>query len=51
MEAEKLLEKAGIIANRNVVIGDVSPFHPSGIRIGVPAITTRYERKGNEENR
>jgi len=41
MEAETLLEKAGIIANRNVVIGDVSPFHPSGIRIGVPAVTTR----------
>lgn len=41
IEAEKLLEKAGIIANRNVVIGDVSPFHPSGIRIGVPAMTTR----------
>jgi len=41
IEAETLLEKAGIIANRNVVIGDVSPFHPSGIRIGVPAVTTR----------
>ena len=41
LKAEKLLERAGIIANRNVVIGDLSPFHPSGIRIGVPAITTR----------
>jgi glycine hydroxymethyltransferase len=41
IEAEKFLEKAGIIANRNVVIGDVSPFHPSGIRFGVPAVTTR----------
>lgn len=40
-EAELLLEKAGIIANRNVVIGDLNPFHPSGIRIGVPAVTTR----------
>ncbi len=41
MEAEILLEKASIIANRNVVLGDKSPFHPSGIRIGVPAVTTR----------
>jgi len=41
MEAENLLEKAGIIANRNVVVGDMSPFHPSGIRIGTPAVTTR----------
>lgn len=41
MEAETLLEKAGIIANRNVVPGDLSPFRPSGIRIGTPAVTTR----------
>jgi len=41
MEAENLLEKAGIMANRNVVVGDMSPFHPSGIRIGTPAVTTR----------
>lgn len=41
MEAENLLEQAGIIANRNVVVGDMSPFHPSGIRIGTPAVTTR----------
>ncbi|MGC8651259.1 MAG: serine hydroxymethyltransferase [Minisyncoccia bacterium] len=40
-EAETLLEKAGIIANRNVVVGDMNPFHPSGVRIGVPAVTTR----------
>lgn len=39
--AENLLEKAGIIANRNVVVGDKSSFHPSGIRIGVPAVTSR----------
>jgi len=41
LEAEKLLEQTNITANRNVVIGDKSPFHPSGIRIGVPAVTTR----------
>ncbi len=40
-EAEKRLEKAGILANRNTVPGDISPFKPSGIRIGTPAATTR----------
>lgn len=41
MEAEKRLESAGIIANRNSVPGDTSPFKPSGIRLGTPALTTR----------
>jgi len=41
MEAETLLEKAGMIANRNVISGDLNPFRPSGIRIGIPAVTTR----------
>ena len=41
MEAEKRLEKAGIIANRNSVPGDPSPFKPSGIRMGTPALTSR----------
>lgn len=40
-EAEKRLEKVGIIANRNSVPGDLSPFRPSGIRMGTPALTTR----------
>ncbi|MBI2097117.1 MAG: serine hydroxymethyltransferase [Candidatus Sungbacteria bacterium] len=40
-EAEKLLERTGIIANRNSIPGDASPFRPSGIRLGTPAITTR----------
>lgn len=38
---QELLEKAGITANRNTVLGDQSPFRPSGIRLGTPAITTR----------
>ena len=29
------------IANRNALPGDISPFYPSGIRLGTPAITTR----------
>ncbi|MDP1689219.1 MAG: serine hydroxymethyltransferase [bacterium] len=41
LEAEKKLEAVGIIANRNTVPGDESPFNPSGLRLGTPAITTR----------
>lgn len=41
MTAQNLLEKAGIIVNRNSVPGDPSPFKPSGVRFGTPSLTTR----------
>jgi len=41
MEAEKRLEKVGILANRNTVPDDESPFKPSGLRLGTPAQTTK----------
>lgn len=41
LEAQNRLEKAGIIANRNSIPGDPSPFKPSGVRIGTPSVTTR----------
>jgi glycine hydroxymethyltransferase len=40
-QAERILEKAHILANRNTVPDDISPFHPTGLRIGTPAVTTR----------
>lgn len=40
-EAEDALQGNGIIANRNSVPGDLSPFKPTGIRLGTPCVTTR----------
>lgn len=41
-EAEKVLERAGITCNKNMIPGDKrSPFVTSGVRLGTPAITTR----------
>ena len=41
-EAEHALEQIGVSCNKNIVPFDErSPFDPSGVRLGTPAITTR----------
>lgn len=46
-QAEKILEKIGIIANKNLIPYDSRPAKdPSGLRLGTPALTTR----GMKEN-
>ena len=47
--AAEELEKAGIIANMNMVPGDEHPMRPSGIRLGVQELTRLGMREGEME--
>jgi len=40
-QAEKALQAAGIVVNKNCLPSDESAWKPNGIRIGTPSITTR----------
>ncbi|MES2970746.1 MAG: serine hydroxymethyltransferase [Patescibacteria group bacterium] len=49
-EAENALSLAGITANKNTVPFDPrSPFDPSGLRLGTPALTTRGMKEAEME--
>ena len=49
-KAQETLDKAHITLNKNAVpFDDKSPFVTSGIRIGVPAVTTRGMKEDHME--
>ncbi len=50
--ASHALEVAGITANKNTVPGEKSsPFYPSGLRLGTPALTTRGMKEKDMQRR
>ncbi len=49
LKSQNLLEEAGIMTNRNALIGDASPFYPTGLRLGTPAVTTQGMKEAEME--
>lgn len=48
--AQYALDEAGITVNKNTIPGEPSsPFYPSGIRLGTPALTTRGMKEKDME--
>lgn len=49
-EAQERLDRIGISTNKNIIPDDLrGPLDPSGLRIGVPAATTRGMKEGEME--
>ena len=49
-DAEKVLEQAGIICNKNAILNDPRPPKvTSGVRLGTPALTTRGLKEADME--
>jgi len=49
-KVDTIMELTSISVNRNTVPGDKSAFRPGGIRIGLPALTSREFKESHMEN-
>ncbi|XP_003387864.2 PREDICTED: serine hydroxymethyltransferase, cytosolic-like isoform X1 [Amphimedon queenslandica] len=44
-KADRVLELASVTANKNTVPGDRNAMNPSGLRLGTPALTSRFMKE------